>query len=72
MEAVHEVVAKHPHVRDLLANGWLHLWALDGEGRIAFRYAGDLEWTPVDGTSVAVTPETGTPVVANEARELAA
>jgi hypothetical protein len=30
---------------------WLHLFAIDGDGRIAFRYAGKLEWVPVDRTT---------------------
>jgi hypothetical protein len=29
----------------LFDNGWLHLFALDEAGRMAWRYAGDLKWS---------------------------
>ena len=48
MEAINDVLANHPGVRALFDNRWLHLFALDDEGRIAERYAGGLEWTPKD------------------------
>lgn len=45
-EAIERVIAKHPVVRQLLDNGWLHLWCF-GADRLA-RYADrawvDLEW----------------------------
>jgi hypothetical protein len=34
-------------------NRWLHLFALDEAGRMAWRYAGDLQWTAM---SVAADP----------------
>ncbi len=37
---------------------WLHLFALDEDGRMAWRYAGDLKWTALE------------PVEADEARPL--
>ncbi|SEP38140.1 hypothetical protein SAMN05444123_1231, partial [Rhodopseudomonas pseudopalustris] len=33
------------NVRALFDNGWLHLFALDEAGRMAWRYAGDLQWS---------------------------
>jgi len=43
-EAIADILARHPGVRALFDNRWLHLFALDDEGRMAWRYAGDLGW----------------------------
>ncbi len=43
-EAISAILARHPGVRALFDNRWLHLFALDAEGRMAWRYAGDLQW----------------------------
>ena len=40
-----------PDVRALFDNRWLHLFALDETGRMAWRYAGDLDWTATNGAS---------------------
>ena len=42
-DAMDEVIRKHEHVRHLLDNGWVHLFALDDEGKTS-RYTGDLRW----------------------------
>ena len=47
-EAMISVLEKHPGVRDLFDNRWLHLFALDEEGQVAWRYSGDLQWEAVD------------------------
>lgn len=47
-EAMTDILRRHDNVRALFDNGWLHLFALDDEGRMAWRYAGDLEWTAMD------------------------
>jgi uncharacterized protein YbcC (UPF0753/DUF2309 family) len=44
-EAMSEVLKKHDGVRALFDNRWLHLFALDESGRIAWRYEGDLQWS---------------------------
>jgi uncharacterized protein len=44
-EAMTDVLRRHAGVRALFDNRWLHLFALDDSGRMAWRYAGDLEWT---------------------------
>ena len=44
-EAMSEILGRHDGVRALFDNGWLHLFALDDAGRMAWRYIGDLEWT---------------------------
>jgi uncharacterized protein YbcC (UPF0753/DUF2309 family) len=46
--AMNDVLESHPGVRDLCDHGWLHLLAMDDDGRISHRYAGDLRWEPVE------------------------
>lgn len=43
-EAIIEILERHSEVRALFDNRWLHLFALDEEGRMAWRYAGNLQW----------------------------
>ena len=47
-EAMTDILRRHDGVRELFDNRWLHLFALDGEGRMAWRYAGGLEWESMD------------------------
>ncbi|MDE2582362.1 MAG: DUF2309 domain-containing protein [Rhodospirillales bacterium] len=47
--AMTDVLGRHPKLRALFDNGWLHLFALDEEGRMAWRYAGNLQWTATNG-----------------------
>jgi uncharacterized protein YbcC (UPF0753/DUF2309 family) len=44
-EAITDILRRHQNVRALFDNGWLHLFALDEDGQMAWRYAGDLQWT---------------------------
>ena len=44
-EAITDVLRGHTNVRALFDNGWLSLFTLDQRGRMAWRYAGDLQWT---------------------------
>jgi uncharacterized protein YbcC (UPF0753/DUF2309 family) len=44
-EAIADVLGRHGTVRALFDNRWMHLFALDAAGRMAWRYAGDLRWT---------------------------
>lgn len=46
-EAINAVLRKHPQVAALFDNGWLHLFTLDTEGRMALRYDGDQSWAPI-------------------------
>lgn len=46
-EAMSEILRRHEAVRALFDNRWLHLFALDDAGRMAWRYAGDLQWTAI-------------------------
>jgi len=43
-----DILSRHGIVRALFDNRWLHLFALDEDGRMAWRYAGDLEWTAMN------------------------
>jgi len=55
-EAMTDVLKRHEGVRALFDNLWLHLFALDDRGRMAWRYAGDLEWTPVESETIDLEP----------------
>lgn len=46
-EAMTDILRRHDGVRALFDNGWLHLFALDEDGRMAWRYEGQLEWSAV-------------------------
>jgi uncharacterized protein YbcC (UPF0753/DUF2309 family) len=50
--AMTEILSRHDNVRALFDNGWLHLFALDDEGRMAWRYAGDLKWTAMNSVEL--------------------
>ena len=50
-EAMDDILGRHPGVRALFDNRWLHLFALDEVGQMAWRYAGDLQWTPIDAVA---------------------
>ncbi len=43
-EAIAAILERHEAVRALFDNRWLHLFALDETGAMAWRYAGDLQW----------------------------
>ena len=46
-EAMTAILEAHPGVRALFDQRWLHLFAMDENGRLAWRYMGDLSWAPV-------------------------
>lgn len=48
-EAIADILERHPGVRALFDNRWLHLFALDDRGSMAWRYAGDLRWEGATG-----------------------
>ncbi|NGX16549.1 DUF2309 domain-containing protein [Wenzhouxiangella sp. XN24] len=43
-EAMSDILERHEGVRRLFDNRWLHLFAMDDAGRLAYRYCGDLKW----------------------------
>jgi uncharacterized protein YbcC (UPF0753/DUF2309 family) len=47
-EAMSDILSRHDGVRALFDNRWLHLFAMDDEGRLAYRYVGDLHWEPLE------------------------
>jgi hypothetical protein len=56
-EAMNGIIEKHEMVRHLLDNGWLHLYAIDDEGRLAQKYDGGLQWKPVKTRRTEVAPQ---------------
>lgn len=44
-QAMTDILRRHEGVRALFNNRWLHLFALDEEGRMAWRYSGNLNWS---------------------------
>ena len=51
-EEMLKILEKHPAVRALFDNGWLHLFALEG-GKVAGRYVPGLAWTDTAPESLA-------------------
>ena len=47
-DAMTSILAAHDHVRQLFDHSWMHLFALDEAGRMAWKYDGDLQWASVD------------------------
>jgi uncharacterized protein YbcC (UPF0753/DUF2309 family) len=58
-EAISDVLRRHAHVRALFDNGWLHLFSLDDQGQMAWRYDGDLKWSSADGASIRTARAAG-------------
>jgi len=52
-DAICAILSRHPNVRALFENRWLHLFALDDRGRMAWRYSGDLRWETTNGAARA-------------------
>jgi uncharacterized protein YbcC (UPF0753/DUF2309 family) len=44
---IDDVIAKHESVRQLVENGWLHLFAIECEGRFIHKRTRDRVWQPV-------------------------
>jgi uncharacterized protein YbcC (UPF0753/DUF2309 family) len=55
-EAMTQILARHDGVRALFDNRWLHLFALDETGRMAWRYTGDLQWAAMSAAADLETP----------------
>lgn len=47
-EAISTILNRDPEVRALFDNRWLHLFALDDDGRMNWRYVGDGGWERAD------------------------
>ena len=50
-DEISKILDKHPGVRALFDNKWLHLFTLDAQGQLASRYSGDLTWVAFDQPS---------------------
>lgn len=48
VDAMIDVLERHAGVRDLFDNKWLHLFALDDQGQMAWRYEGGLKWSDMN------------------------
>ncbi len=46
-EAMSRIIERHAGVRDLLENGWIHLFAIDEEGEVRGRYGRGNRWEPM-------------------------
>ena len=51
-DAMSDILKRHDGVRELFDNRWLHLFALDENGHMAWRYEGNLEWSAVEKSTV--------------------
>ncbi len=47
IEAMNGILEKHASVRDLVDNGWLHLYAMGDDGHVSHTYMRGLSWEPV-------------------------
>jgi uncharacterized protein YbcC (UPF0753/DUF2309 family) len=56
-EAIADILKRHAQVRALFDNGWLSLFALDEQGQMAWRYAGNLGWADVRQGAVSVAEQ---------------
>lgn len=56
-EAMSDILSRHPGVAQLFDNGWLTLFAMDGAGRLAWRYLPGGDWKKVDPAHTDDTPE---------------
>ncbi len=50
-EAIINILKRHDGVRALFDNRWMHLFALDENGRMAWRYEGNLQWSAMLDTA---------------------
>ena len=55
-EAMTDILRRHDGVCALFDNRWLHLFALDENGCMAWRYAGDLQWMPAGEAATIAEP----------------
>ena len=49
--AITDILSRHGNVRALFDNRWLHLFALNEEGLMAWRYSGGGQWTAMSSAS---------------------
>ena len=47
IDAMNDILEKHPNVKALCDNEWIYLLAMDEKGKVAHRYTGNLNWETV-------------------------
>ncbi len=47
VDEMSKILEKHESVRNLCDNEWIYLFAMNEEGKVAYKYIGDLEWEVV-------------------------
>lgn len=52
-EAISTILARHPDLRRLFQHGWMHLFALDEQGRMAWRHEGEQGWRAMPSQTAA-------------------
>ena len=55
-DAVGDILARHPNVRALFDNRWLHLFLMDGSGQLSQRYCGHLQWEAFETENPTLAP----------------
>ncbi len=54
-ESIIAIIERHPSLRSLFEQRWMHLFALDERGRMAWRYVGDLRWGPTSAIKTSAS-----------------
>jgi uncharacterized protein YbcC (UPF0753/DUF2309 family) len=52
-DAMRDILQRHPQVRALFDNGWLHLIAMDDDGQLRWRYDRALGWQDMQPPAAA-------------------
>jgi hypothetical protein len=47
IDEMSKILAKHESIRHLCDNEWIYLFAMNDQGKVAYKYIGDLEWEVV-------------------------
>ncbi len=47
VDQMSKILQKHESIRHLVDNEWIYLFAINDEGKVAYKYVGDLEWEVV-------------------------
>jgi len=44
LSAINEILEKHEHIKQLVENEWIFLFAIDEDGKVRYKYDTNLEW----------------------------
>jgi uncharacterized protein YbcC (UPF0753/DUF2309 family) len=47
IDEMSKILSRHESIRDLCDNEWIYLFAMNDQGKVAYKYIGDLEWEVV-------------------------